>query len=132
MAGYQNITIVGNVGRDAEMKYLPSGIPVCNFSVAVTRRWNDRQTSERKEETTWFRVAAWRGLGETCNQYVHKGMQIMVTGTVKSRGYLDAAGQPQSSLELTADNVQFLGQRGDATEAVEDDTDEAEMSSIPF
>jgi single-strand DNA-binding protein len=96
------------------MRYLPSGVPVCSFSVAVTRKWNDRQTNERKEETTWYRVSAWRQLGETANQFVRKGMQIMVVGTVKTRAYLDQNQQPQASLELTADNMQFLGSRDGA------------------
>ncbi len=112
MAGYQNVTIVGNVGRDPELRYLPSGVPVCSFSVAVTRRWADKSTQENKEKTVWFRISAWRQLGETCNQYVRKGMQILVVGTVDVRAYTDNSGQPQATLELTADTVQFLGQRG--------------------
>ncbi|MDX2160933.1 MAG: single-stranded DNA-binding protein [bacterium] len=113
MAGYAQTIIVGNVGRDPEMRYLPSGVPVCSFSVAVTRRWQDKGNNETKERTVWYRVSAWRGLAETCNQYVRKGMQIMVVGQVDTRAYTDNAGQPAASLELTADTVQFLGQRGE-------------------
>jgi single-strand DNA-binding protein len=113
MAGYEYTIIVGNVGRDPELRYTQSGVAVCSFSVAVTTRWNDRQTNERREKTNWYRVSAWRGLAETCNTYVHKGMQIMVTGTVEARGYTNNAGEAAASLDLTARDVQFLGRRGD-------------------
>lgn len=112
MAGYQYCVIVGNVGRDPELRYTQSGVAVCSFTVAVTERWNDRQTNEKREKTEWFRVSAWRGLGETCQQYVHKGMQIMVAGTVSSSAFLGQDGQPRSSVELTARDVQFLGSAG--------------------
>lgn len=114
MAGYQYTIIIGNVGRDPEMRYTQSGVAVCDFSVATTKRWTDRTTNEKREQTTWFRVTAWRALAETVNQYVHKGMQIMVTGTVEASAYAGQDGTPRATLELTAQDVQFLGQRGDA------------------
>jgi single-strand DNA-binding protein len=113
MAGYAYTVIVGNVGRDPELRYLQSGTPVCSFTVAVTEKWTDKQTNERKEKTQWYKVSAWRGLAETCNQYVRKGMQILVTGQASASAYLDQSGQPQASLELTARDVQFLGSRQD-------------------
>lgn len=129
MAGYQYTVIVGNVGRDPELRYTQSGVAVCDFSVAVSRRWMDRSTNENKEETTWFRVSAWRGLAETCNQYVHKGMQIMVAGRVNASAFLGQDGQPRASLELTALDVQFLGRRG---EAVDDGGYPSEPDDLPF
>jgi len=113
MAGYAYTVIVGNVGRDPELRYLQSGTPVCSFTVAVTEKWTDKQTNERKEKTQWYKISAWRGLAETCNQYVRKGMQILVTGQASVSAYLDQSGQPQASLELTARDVQFLGSRQD-------------------
>ncbi len=112
MAGWAQTIIIGNVGRDPEMRYLPSGIGVCSFSVAVSRRWNDKNSNEQKEKTVWYRVSCWRQLAETANSYVKKGMQIMVEGELEpARAYLDNAGQPAATLELTAQNMQFLGQR---------------------
>ena len=108
---YQQIIIVGNVGRDPELKYLPSGVPVCNFTVAVNERWGTGD--DRKEKTTWFRVAAWRQLAETVSQYLTKGSQVMVIGTVDGRAYTDNSGQPAVSLELTARDVRFLGSRAE-------------------
>lgn len=114
MAGWAQTIIIGNVGRDPEMRYLPSGIGVCSFSVAVSRRWNDKNSNEQKEKTVWYRVSCWRQLAETANNYVKKGMQIMVEGELEpARAYLDNSGQPAATLELTAQNMQFLGQRGD-------------------
>jgi single-strand DNA-binding protein len=113
MAGWSQTIVVGNVGRDPEMRYTQSGIPVCTFSVAVTRKWTDKATNERKEETVWYRVTCWRQLAETANSYVRKGGQVMVIGQVKASAYTDNAGQPAASLELTADTFQLLGSRGD-------------------
>ncbi len=114
MAGWAQTVIIGNVGRDPEMRYLQSGTPVCSFSVAVSRRWNDKSSNEQREKTVWYRVSCWRQLAETANSYVHKGMQIMVVGELEpARGYLDNSGQPAASLDLTALNMQFLGSRDD-------------------
>lgn len=136
MAGWAQTVVIGNVGRDPEMRYLQNGTPVCSFSVAVTRKWNDRNTNERKEETTWYRVSAWRQLAETANQFVRKGMQIMVVGQVKATAYLDGSGQPASSLELTADNMQFLGSRDGAAQGSGGNDDYGggadNLSDIPF
>lgn len=120
MAGYQYTIIVGNVGRDPELRYTQSGVAVCDFSVAVTRRWGGGE-NEQREETTWFRVSAWRGLAETCNTYVHKGMQIMVTGRIDASAYLDNAGEARASLELTATDVTFLGRRGETDQGAVND-----------
>ncbi|MBC6937590.1 MAG: single-stranded DNA-binding protein [Chloroflexi bacterium] len=136
MAGYAYTVIVGNVGRDPEMRYTGSGVPVCSFSVAVTERWTDRQTNERKEKTTWYRISAWRGLAETCNTYVKKGMQILVTGTVSASAYQGQDGQPAATLELTARDVQFLGSRADreggSEGGYEDFAPPDKMDDIPF
>lgn len=113
MAGYQYTVIIGNVGRDPELRYTSGGQAVCSFSVAVSERWTDRQTNEKKERTNWYRVSAWRGLAETCNMYVRKGMQIMVTGQPSASAYLGQDGQPRATLELTARDVQFLGRPGE-------------------
>lgn len=113
MSWHQTI-IVGNLGGDPELRYLQSGQAVCNFSVAVSERWRDRQSGEQRERTTWYRVAAWGPLGETCNQYLSRGRQVMVTGNVSARGYINNNGEAAASLDLNARDVRFLGQRGDS------------------
>jgi len=115
MSWHQTI-IVGNLGGDPELRYLQSGQAVCNFSVAVSERWRDRNTNEQRERTTWYRVAAWGGLGETCNQYLSRGRQVMVVGNVQARGYVNNDGEAAASLDLTARDVRFLGGRGDGGE----------------
>ncbi len=110
--GLSNITIVGNVGQDPEMQYTTSGDPVTNFSVAVNRRSRTRD-GEYQDETNWYRIAAWRRLGETVNQYVSKGDPICVTGRFWVRSYVTQDGREGTSNEIDANEIVFLG-RGDA------------------
>lgn len=111
MAGaFEQTIIVGNVGRTPELRYTQSGIPVCDFSVAVTIRYgtgNDGNR-EQREKTNWYRVTTWRGLAEVCSKYVKKGMSVMVTGSVEANAFMGQDGQPRASLDLTAREVQFL------------------------
>jgi single-strand DNA-binding protein len=130
MAGYQYTIIIGNVGREPELRYTQSGVAVCDFSVAVNRTWSDRNTNEKREETTWFRVSAWRGLAETVNQYVHKGMQIMVTGRIGASAFIGQDGEARASLDLTALDIQFLSRRGETSEDYQDYPSEPE--DLPF
>lgn len=113
MTWHQTI-IVGNLGGDPELKYMQNGRAVCNFSVAVSERWRDRNTNEQQEKTTWYRVAVWGQQAETCNTYLAKGRQVMVIGNVSARGYLNNNGEPAASLDLTAREVRFLSGGGGA------------------
>jgi len=131
MAGYQYTIIIGNVGRDPELRYTQSGVAVCDFSVAVNRTWTDRTSGQRREETTWFRVSAWRGLAETVSQYVHKGMQVMVTGRVEASAFIGQDGEARASLELTALDIQFLGRPGQRMDVPGDDGDYNNSSNDP-
>ncbi len=126
--GYQMTIIEGNLGRDAEQKYLQSGVSVVNFSVAVNEVSGSGET--RKETTTWYRVAAWRELGERLAPYLTKGKDVLVEGRVTSRPYLDSSGQPASSLELTANRIQLLGSRDASDEDTQDDAQVIE--DVPF
>ncbi len=111
---FQKTIIVGNVGRDPEMRYTPSGVPVTSFSVAVNRTWKN-QNGEQQEKTTWFRVTCWRKLAETAAQYLQKGKLVLIEGDVEAQAYTDREGNARATLELTATNMQFLGARGDTT-----------------
>lgn len=108
---YQQLTIVGRLGKDPEMRYTATGTPVCAFSVATDRAWTNDQ-GVKQEETTWHRVTAWNKQAETCAQYLKKGSQVLVTGTVKAHGYTGRDGQAGASLEVKADTVRFLGGQG--------------------
>lgn len=114
---FQQVTIIGNLGRDPEMRYLPSGQAVTDFSVAVNRRWTNRD-GQQGEETVWFRVSAFGRLGEIAAQYLKKGRQVFVQGRIKEpRIWTDRDGNPRASLEITATDIQFLGSRDDAGES---------------
>ena len=107
---FQQTIVVGRIGRDAEMRYAPGGIPVTNFSVAVDRRWTDA-SGQAQEKVTWFRIVCWRKLAEVTAQYVKKGQRILVAGDIEASAWIDRDGTPRASLELTADRVRFLGDR---------------------
>ena len=115
MAGVAKLTLIGNLGRDPETRYTPSGVMNVQFSVAASRRWTD-QGGQQQERTTWFRVTAWRRLAETLDQLSQngalvKGKQVYVLGNLESREYQDQQGQARFSLDVTADEVQLLGSR---------------------
>lgn len=130
MAGWSQTIIVGNVGREVSFKYTQSGVPVADFSVAVTRRFGGKDGAEKQEVTTWYRVTCWRNLAEIANQYVRKGTQVMVVGQADVSSYLDKAGQPAATLELTADNFQMLGGRGN--DSGEQGAPKADGGDIPW
>lgn len=105
---YQQIIVVGNVGRDPELRYTPSGIAVTDFSVASSRRWTD-QNGQAVERTTWWRVTCWRRQAEIVAQYVKKGRQVMVVASqVEANAYTGRDGEARASLDITADEVRFL------------------------
>lgn len=103
---YQNLTIVGNVGRDAELKYTPQGIAVLKFSVAVNKTIG--KGDDKRQTTTWFNTTLWRERAESLAPYVKAGMQVLVTGEVQVSAYIDKNGKAAASMELTADDVKLL------------------------
>ena len=107
------IIVIGNLGNDPEMRYTPSGQSVTSFNVASSRRYRTAD-GEQREETEWFRVSAFGRLSEICNQYLSRGRQVYVEGRLRGRSYADRDGQPRYSLDITANEVQFLGGRGDS------------------
>jgi single-strand DNA-binding protein len=111
--GYEQTIIIGNVGRDPETRNIPSGETVTSFSIAVTRTWRDRTTNEQREATNWYNVSLWGNRWDGVLPYIRKGKQLMVIGTVTARGYIGQDGAAKASLELRADTVQLLGNRGD-------------------
>lgn len=122
---YQQVIIVGNVGRDPELKYLQDGTAVCNFSVAVSKTTGSGDN--RQTKTVWFDCAAWRQLAELVNQYVSKGRQVMVVGEIDVRAYARKDGTPGASLVLTARDVKFLGGGGG-----DNGSPAGEPESMPF
>ncbi len=105
------VILVGRLGKDAETRFTPAGIPVTSFSVATSRRWQDRQTQEWKEETDWSDVVLWRA--ENLANYLNKGTQVYVEGRLRTRNYDDKDGKKVYRTEVVADEVILLGSRGD-------------------
>ena len=109
MASFHQTIIVGNLGRDPETNYMPSGDMVCNFSVAVTEKWKSKD-GEAKEATTWYRVNAFSKLAEICSEYLKKGSAVMVVGKMTARQW-EKDGVKRESWELRADSMQMLGSK---------------------
>jgi single-strand DNA-binding protein len=109
---FNKIIIVGYLGRDPELRYIPDGTPVCDFSVATTERRKDK-SGEPQEVTTWFRVTAWRRLAELASQYLSKGRQVYVEGRLTQKEYQDRDGNTRFTLEVNASDIHFIGSRGD-------------------
>ncbi|MFH1927716.1 MAG: single-stranded DNA-binding protein [Chloroflexota bacterium] len=129
---YEKVIIVGNLGRDPEMRYTPSGKAVTNLNVATNRRWTNAE-GEAQEETTWFRVAVWDKQAETCNQYLSKGSRVLIEGDrIKARAYKNRDGEAAASLEFTANRVRFLSGRGEPTEAPAEEPPIEDEAEIPF
>jgi single-strand DNA-binding protein len=139
---YQKVIVVGHLGRDPEMRYMPDGTAVTNFSIATNRRWTDRASGEPRDETTWFRVSVWGRQAETANEYLSKGSQVLVEGRLEvdpqtggPRLFTRQDGSVGSSFELRAFNFRFIGGRGDRG-FVEGEAEESspaqEEDEIPF
>jgi single-strand DNA-binding protein len=108
---FQWMVIVGRVGQAPEMRYTPAGVPVTNFTVATTRRFSNGD-GEAQERTTWFRVTCWRKLAEVTAQYLEKGQEVLITGTVETNTWTDKEGTARATLELTAREVRFGAKPG--------------------
>ena len=111
MASVSKIIVIGNVGRDPELKMTPNGRPVCEFSVAVNRV--SGRGDERQEQTDWYRVSCWSGLAERAQQLIQKGRLVYVEGRFQARTYTDREGKERFSLEISANDFQLLDSRRD-------------------
>lgn len=109
MAGINKVILVGNLGRDPELKYTQSGDAVCRLNVGTSRSWTNKQTSEKCEKTEWHRVTVWRKQAESCNAYLSKGSQVYIEGRIETTKYQDKNGNDRYSTDVVADTVQFLG-----------------------
>lgn len=114
MASVNKVIIVGNLGRDPEMRYTPDGTAICNISVATTSKWKDKATGDRREETEWHRVVFHNRLAEIAGEYLKKGRQVYIEGRLKTRKWQDkTTGQDRYSTDVIADQMQMLGSMND-------------------
>ncbi len=103
------VILLGRLGQDPELKYTPSGAAVCNFSLATSESWSDKNSGQKQERTEWHRVVVWGKLAELCNQYLAKGRQAFVEGRLQTRSWEDQQGNKKYTTEIVASNVQFIG-----------------------
>ena len=113
--GINKVILIGNVGRDPEMRYTQNGTAVANFSLATTERWKDRD-GQQQEHTEWHRCVAWRRLAEIIGEYVTKGRQLYVEGRLRTRQWEDRDGNTRYTTEIDVQNMQMLGSRGDTAD----------------
>jgi single-strand DNA-binding protein len=111
MASVNKVIIVGNLGRDPEVRYTPSGAAVCNVSVATTRQWKNKESGDKQEETEWHRVVFYDRLAEIAGEYLKKGRSVYVEGRLKTRKWTDKEGKEQYTTEVIAVEMQMLGSR---------------------
>ena len=113
MASVNKVILIGNLGRDPELRYTTSGTPVANFTMATTDRWKDPSSGERKERTEWHRIVVWAKQAEIVNESLHKGKQVYVEGSLQTREWTDREGNKRYTTEVRAQRVQMLGKASD-------------------
>ena len=116
MASVNKVTIIGNLGRDPEVRYTPSGAAVCNVSIATTRNWKSKESGEKVEETEWHRVVFYDRLAEIAGEFLRKGKAVYVEGRLKTRKWQDKEGRENYTTEIIAEQMQLLGGRESISE----------------
>jgi single-strand DNA-binding protein len=134
--GLNKVMLIGNLGREPEMRYTPSGRPVTTFSVATSRSWNTAD-GERHAETEWFNIVTWGNLAEICKQYLTKGQQVYIEGRLQTRRWDDKEGNKHTSVEVVATEMMMLGERREANHSEEaaapaEGERQAEENEFPF
>ena len=115
--GVNKVILVGNLGKDPEVRYLPNGNAVANFTIATSESWKDKDTGEKKEKTEWHRIVVWGKLAEICGEYLRKGKQVYIEGRLQTRKWQDKDGHDKYTTEVVCDEMQMLGGRGDGGDA---------------
>ena len=114
MAALNKVMLIGNLGRDPEVRYTSDGKPVANFTMATTDRWSDATSGERREKTEWHRIVVWGKQAEIAGEYLRKGRQVYVEGSLQTREWTDRDGNKRQTTEVRAQRFQMLGSRGDS------------------
>lgn len=112
MASVNKVILIGNLGRDPEVRYTQGGQPVANFTMATTERWND-PSGEKKEKTEWHRIVVWGKQAEIAGEYLRKGRQVYIEGSLQTREWTDRDGNKRTTTEVRAQRLQLLGGRPD-------------------
>ena len=118
MAGINKVILVGNLGKDPEVRYLEGGTAVANFPIATSETFKDKASGERKTNTEWHNIVVWRGLAEIAEKYLKKGSQIYLEGKLRTRQWQDKDGNNRYTTEIIADNLQMLGRKDESSATV--------------
>jgi single-strand DNA-binding protein len=129
--GVNKVILVGNLGKDPEVRYMPNGNAVANVTLATTESWKDRQTGEQQEKTEWHRVVMFRRLGEIAGEYLKKGSQVYIEGKLQTRKWQDNAGNDRYTTEIVANEMQMLGGRGGGSAGFQADSAPAPAAQTP-
>lgn len=144
MAGINKVILVGNLGKDPEVRYLEGGTAVANFPIATSENYTDRNSGEKKTITEWHNVVLWRGLAEIAEKYLKKGNQVYIEGKLRTRKWQDKEGNDRYTTEIVGDNMQMLGRRddnndnssaqssGSAASSAQIDNEPTETDDLPF
>jgi len=138
MRGVNKVILIGNLGKDPELRYLPNGDPVVKFSLATGSRWKDRN-GQLQERTDWHNIVAFRRQAEICSEYLKKGSPVYVEGRIQTRSYDDRDGNKRWITEVIAQNVNMLGRKGEPGEEIPEEVDQpvveepkTEDEDLPF
>ena len=131
MAALNKVMLIGNLGRDPEVRYTSDGKPVANFTMATTDRWSDATSGERREKTEWHRIVVWGKQAEIAGEYLRKGRQVYVEGSLQTREWTDRDGNKRQTTEINAQRFQMLGQRGGGGGGSEGGGSEGERAPAP-
>ena len=130
MASVNKVILIGNLGRDPEVRYMPSGDAVANISIATTETWKDKN-GEKQEKTEWHRVAMFGKTAEIAGEYLKKGSQVYIEGRLETRKWTDKEGQERTTTEVRADRMQMLGSRSGGSERMAPPEDDAPRAAAP-
>jgi single-strand DNA-binding protein len=130
MASVNKVILIGNLGRDPEVRYMPSGDAVANITIATTETWKDK-AGEKQEQTEWHRVAMFGKTAEIAGEYLKKGSQVYIEGKLQTRKWTDKEGQERYTTEIRADRMQMLGSRSGGSERMAAPEDEAPRAAAP-
>ncbi len=126
--GVNKVILVGNLGKDPEVRYMPNGNAVANITLATSESWKDKQTGEQKENTEWHRVVLFRRLGEIAGEYLKKGSQVYIEGKLQTRKWQDSSGNDRYTTEIVASDMQMLGGRAGGSAGFSADSAPAQSS----
>jgi single-strand DNA-binding protein len=131
MAGINKVILVGNLGKDPEVKYLDNGVAVANFSLATTENYKNKE-GERVSQTEWHNVVLWRGLAEVAEKYLKKGASVYIEGKIKTRKWEDKGGVTRYNTEILGDNMTMLGGKPTSVDTTEETSQSDSKDDLPF